>query len=153
MTACVIFHHLRLIACSFLWGKIRCALKKLSIQLFFLNCGSLKIRKAKLHNVGKCVECRDATMFFWWHSFRLCSLAEIFTLITAVFCYSSYLSFVYKSTFLNYYFYAILIRPHSMNELGGGLAQWMSWLAFTLVAKELSFDSQPGQEISLFSHV
>jgi hypothetical protein len=67
-------------------------------------------------------------------------------------CYLSYLSSVYKSTFLNYYSYVILIHPRSMNELGVGLAKWMSWLAFTLLAKELRFDSQPRLEISLFSH-
>jgi hypothetical protein len=40
-----------------------------------------------------------------------------------------------------------------MNELAGGLAQWVSWLTSTLVAEELKFDSQPGQEIILFSDV
>lgn len=68
-------------------------------------------------------------------------------------CSSSCLTFVYKSTFWNNYAFVILIQPRSINELGGGLAHWVSWLASTLVAEELRFDSQPGQEISVFSDV
>jgi hypothetical protein len=40
-----------------------------------------------------------------------------------------------------------------MKELGGMLPHWVSWLASTLVAEELRFDSQSGQKISVFSDV
>jgi len=120
--------------------------------LSFYNCGSLKMRKAKLHNVGKCLQFRDATMILWWHSFKLCSLLKFSHTGGCFDCSSSsYPTFVYKSTFWNYYVYVLLIKPRNTKDLGSGLAQWVSWLASTLVAEKLRFDPQPGQEIFFFS--